>query len=288
MPDFWATAALLVKLMLYVGAAWATGLVLIRMAYPGLVEPLRARILAQTAVLAGIALAAAVFGFALRGAALTGTAGGMADPEMLGLLWQTSAGNALVFRAAGALLLLTGLLFQRTGPWISLSGGLLLLWSFTRIGHIPAAGQPGLQLLLFLHLAGIAFWIGVLSPLRDLARRPEHLDRAALLGHRFGQAAMVIVPGLFLAGLLMAWQLLGHPEQLLTTGYGQMLLLKLMLISAVLILAALNKLRLVPALQEGKAHAGSRLARSIEIEASILLAVLTATATLTSVLTLPN
>ena len=185
----------------------------------------------------------------------------MADPEMLGLLWQTAAGSTLICQGARALLLLAGLLFRQSRPWIALASGLLLLWSFTQIGHISAAGQPGLRILLFAHLTGIAFWIGVLGLLRDLARRPEHLEHAALLG---------------------------HPGRLLTTGYGQTLSLKLVLISAVLILAALNKLRLVPALQEDEAHAGSRLARSIEIEALILLAVLAATAALTSVLTLPH
>lgn len=288
MLDIWGTAALLVKLMLYAGATGATGLVLIRTAFPRLVDPLRGRINAQTAVLASLALTAAVLSFALRGAALTGSADGMTDPEMLGLLWQTAAGNTLLYRAAGALLLLAGLLFSKTRPWISLAGGLLLLWSFSQIGHIPATGQLSLRILLLAHLVGIAFWIGVLGPLRDLSRKSEHLEHAALLGHRFGQAAMIIVPGLLFAGLMMAWQLLGHPRLLLTTGYGQALSLKLVLISAVLILAALNKLRFVPALRDGQARAGRHLARSIEIEALILLAVLAATATLTSILTLPN
>ena len=114
------------------------------------------------------------------------------------------------------------------------------------------------------------------------------MESAAHLGHQFGQAASVIVPLLILAGLLMAWLLLGDLTALATTGYGQTLLAKLVLVGVVLTLAAANKLRFVPAMQAGDAQAGRRLARSIEIETAVLLVVLAATATLTSVLTLPN
>ena len=41
-----------------------------------------------------LALLASVLGFMLHGAALTGGADGMTDPDMLGLLWQTPVGDA--------------------------------------------------------------------------------------------------------------------------------------------------------------------------------------------------
>ncbi|WP_299947560.1 CopD family protein [uncultured Ruegeria sp.] len=117
---------------------------------------------------------------------------------------------------------------------------------------------------------------------------PEHLTNAAELGHRFGQAATLVVPTLIVAGLWMAWLLVGNLHGLLFTGYGQALLFKVFLVSLLLILAAANKLRFVPAMQSGDAMAAQRLARSIEVEAIVVLAVLATTATLTSVLTLPN
>jgi putative copper resistance protein D len=174
------------------------------------------------------------------------------------------------------------------GHWIALAGGLIALWSFTQIGHILGLQTSGVRLLLLIHLLGAAYWIGVLGPLRALSRRPEHIVNAAALGHRFGQAASVIVPGLMLAGLLMAWLLLGDLRALVTTGYGQILLVKLVLVGAILTLAAVNKLRFVPAMQAGDDNAACHLARSIEIETAVILVVLAATATLTSVLTLPN
>ncbi|MEN8749688.1 CopD family protein, partial [Marivita sp.] len=84
------------------------------------------------------------------------------------------------------------------------------------------------------------------------------------------------------------WLLLGDLRALVTTGYGQTLLIKLVLVGAVLTLAAANKLRFVPAMQAGDDKAARHLARSIEIETAVILVVLAATATLTSLLTLPN
>ncbi len=288
MADIWGIAAILAKLMLYIGVAGSVGLVIIRAAFADLVSPLSDRIRAQVALLAGGALAASVLGFMLRGAALTGGVDGMTDPEMLGLLWQTPVGDGLVYRVAGAALIIFGVFIPLAGQWIALAGGLIALWSFAQIGHVPELETTGVRVLLFLHLLGIAFWIGVLGPLRALSSRPEHIASAATLGHRFGKAASVIVPGLILAGLLMAWLLLGDLRALVATGYGQTLLIKLLLVGAVLTLAAANKLRFVPAMQAGDDKAARHLARSIEIEAAVILVVLAATATLTSVLTLPN
>lgn len=93
---------------------------------------------------------------------------------------------------------------------------------------------------------------------------------------------------LILAGLLMAWIVLGGISALLTTGYGQTLLAKMLLVGALLTLRAVNKLRFVPAMLAGDKQTAGHLTRSIEIETGIILTVLAATALLTSVLALPN
>ncbi|WP_170336116.1 copper resistance D family protein [Ruegeria arenilitoris] len=288
MPDIWGIGAILSKLMLYVGIGGATGLLIIRVAFSDLVTPLGDKMRVQIALLAGLALAGSVLGYMLRGGALTGGADGMTDPEMLGLLWQTPVGDVLVYRVVGTVLIIAGVFMPLIGQWIALAGGMIALWSFAQIGHLPELEITGARLLLLLHLLGIAFWIGILGPLRALSRQPEYLSSAAMLGHRFGQAASVIVPALIVAGLLMAWMLLGDMRVLMTTGYGQTLLIKIALVGVVLTLATANKLRFVPAMQAGDDKAARHLARSIEIETAVILMVLVATATLTSVLTLPN
>ncbi|MEW2919605.1 CopD family protein [Ruegeria sp. ANG10] len=288
MPDIWGIGAILSKLMLYVGIGGATGLLIIRAVFADLVSPLSDTMRVQVVLLAGLALAGSVLGFMLRGASLTGGADGMTDPEMLGLLWQTPVGDVLVYRLAGTVLIIVGVFMPLIGQWIALVGGMIALWSFAQIGHVPELEITGVRVLLLLHLLGVAFWIGILGPLRALSQRPEYLNNAAMLGHQFGQAASVIVPALILAGLLLAWMLLGDMWALMTTGYGQNLLIKLALVGAVMTLAAANKLRFVPAMLSGDDNAARHLARSIGIEAVIILGILAATATLTSVMTLPN
>ncbi len=288
MPDIWGVAAILVKLALYVSLTGVTGALMVRAVFPGPVSSLRAGWRMKAAAFAAGSAVAAVLGFMLRGAALTGSVGGMIDPDMLGLLWQTPVGTALVFRLVGIAMILLGLSLRRIGIWVSLAGGALALWSFAMIGHVPELHLTGVRVLLMLHLLGIAFWVGVLGPLRSLAQQPEHLKRAAELGHRFGQAATVIVPALLVAGVVMAWLLLGDLAALLTTAYGQTLLVKLALVAVVLGVAAANKLRFIPAMQRGDNRAARHLARAIEIETAVIFLVFAVTATLTSVLTLPT
>lgn len=288
MLDIWETAAILSKLALFVGLLGSVGLVMIRAVYSALVEPVWAQMRVLSMCLAILALLAAVFGFMLRGAALTGGVDGMVDPEMLGLLWTTPVGDVLVYRVVGSLMIAIGLIIPRIGILVSLAGGVLALWSFTQIGHVPELEQAGLRLLLLLHLLGIAFWIGVLGPLRRLSQMPEKLKNASNLGHRFGQAAMLIVPILMLAGVLMAWLILGSLSALITTGYGLTLLLKVALVGVVFGLAAAHKLRFIPQMRAGDRHAAVHFAQSIKIETLVMLGVLITTATLTSVMTLPN
>lgn len=225
MPDFRELASIFLKFLLYLGVLGSVGLVLARLVFRRETEPMRSPVSWQTGAFTLLALLAAGAGFLLRGAAMTGDISGMTDPEMLDLLWQSPPGTLLL--GSGLLLVLAGLRAPRIGPWIVAAGGVLALWSFTRIGHVPDAGPVWLEALLVLHLAAAAFWIGILSPLRRLAGASESLSEAAALGHRFGRIAAVTVPVLIAAGVVMAWWLLGDVAALTTTGYGLTLLAKI-------------------------------------------------------------
>lgn len=288
MPDIWDMLATIGKLTLYAGFCGATGLVIVRILFEELTPPLWLRMQKQAAALATLGLIAAGFSFSLRGASLTGDAGGMVDAEMLNLLWQTAVGDALIYRVIGGMVLLFGLFLGQGRPWISLLGGAVGLWSFTVVGHVPELEQIALRLLLFLHLLGVSLWVGVLSPLRQLSLDETNPASAAEFGERFGQLAIWFVPGLIAIGAIMAWLLLGGPSALLHTQYGQGLLLKIALVSAMLAVAAANKLRFVPALRRAETGAGRRLARAIEVEAVVFILVFATTARLTSTLTLPG
>ena len=144
-----------------------------------------------------------------------------------------------------------------------------------------------LKITLTTHLTAIAFWIGILAPLRSLTLSKKTWPEAADLGHRFGAIAKFIVPLLIAAGFYMSFILVGSLDALINTGYGQALILKLALVSLLLVLAAANKLRFIPGLHKNNPNAAKNLVRSISAEWVAIFAILGITAIMTSSLTLP-
>ena len=240
------------------------------------------------AAFAVLGLVATIFTFSLRGANLTGDARGMTNPEMLGLLWATPVGTAFQLRLLGLSLLIVGLLMGRVGTWVSVLGGVIAIWSFSHVGHISSRETILLDIALSLHLLAVALWIGVLTPLKRLASSPNTYASAASVGHRFGVVASVTVPVLIIVGGYMSYQLVESFPALIGTGYGQALIIKVLLVGLLIGLAAANKLRFVPALRSGDPVGASHLSKSISAEWFIILAVLGMTAVLTTNLTLPT
>jgi putative copper resistance protein D len=86
----------------------------------------------------------------------------------------------------------------------------------------------------------------------------------------------------------MSYTLVGSIAALIQTGYGQALVIKVLLVAVLLGLAAANKLRFMPRLKVGDASAAKHLTKSISIEWVVVVLVLAVTAVLTSNLTLPT
>src|SRR5260370_40429749 len=97
----------------------------------------------------------------------------------------------------------------------------------------------------FIHGVAIAFWLGALMPLAILVR--EAKDGALPALNRFSRIAVPVVALLALSGLVLAIVELGSPGALVETTYGLVLLVKLALVAVLVTLAALNRVRLVPA-----------------------------------------
>ena len=282
MPDAFGLAAIVTKFALYLGVMTAAGTVMATLMF----RLDRTRGLA--AAFAVLGLAATVLAFSLRGANLTGDLSGMTDPEMLGLLWTTPVGTALLLRLVGLGLLIAGLFMGRVGAWVAVLGGIIAIWSFDHVGHISSRDTTLLDIALTLHLLAVALWIGILTPLKRLATSTVTFASAADVGHRFGVVATVAVPALIIVGGYMGYQLVGSFTALIGTGYGQALIIKVLLVGGLLGLAAANKLRFIPALRAGDPAAASHLSKSISVEWLVILAVLGTTAVLTTTLTLPK
>ncbi len=282
MPDALGLAAIITKFALYLGVMTAAGTVIATLMF----RLDRTRGLAVAFAVLG--LVATILAFSLRGANLTGDVSGMTDPEMLGLLWTTPVGTALLLRLVGLGLLIAGLFLGRFGIWVSVLGGIIASWSFDHVGHVSGREIALLDIALTLHLLAVSLWIGVLTPLKRLASSSATYAAVADVGHRFGVVAMITVPALIIAGGYMGYELVGSLEALITTGYGQALIIKVLLVGLLLGLAAANKLRFIPAVRAGNPAAATHLSKSISVEWLVILAVLGTTAVLTTNLTLPT
>ncbi len=282
--DAWTISAILAKSLEYGAALLALGgplfIVTFREAPKDVLRV--TRIVAISAALLCVALL--VLRFGIRSARISGMGlDGMTDTMMLGLIWESPLGSAAVLRSIGASLILAIAFRGTIASVIALTGSLLIAVSYTQVGH--ALGDPrwALACLITVHLLAVGFWVAALTPLHKLALKGS--DYAIL--RRFGEIAGITVPLLVLVGLAFAWFMSGALTAVPSTAYGQVLLIKLIFFSGLLSLAALNKLRLVPALEQGRTDAASKLRRSIKIEGFFVLLILITTATLTSVTTPP-
>jgi putative copper resistance protein D len=245
------------------------------------VSELHIRRVLRIATLTAVALV--LLQFSLEAARLAGEFSGLWNPQMQELAWQSAAGTALRLRLIGLLLVLVGLQGPpgaRLAGVLRCLGTIVLAAAFTTIGHTVAHPQRvGLALLLLAHLLCMAFWFGALWPLRQAVIHEAPATAARVL-ERFSRMAVWIVPGVLIAGAALVLLLLpglfvfGQP-------YGRLLLAKMAGFAALMGFAALNKLRLTPALWQNNPAAAPRLRRSLTSEYLIIAGVLGITAIMT-------
>lgn len=158
--DIWTLLAIASKFALYLAAFGAAGTVIFRAAYG---PALRNLGIGTRRWIAGFALLGLILpGLRLpvRGAMLLGDPAGLTDTAMISLLLSTAVGTVVMLREAGFLLILLSLFLPRLRNGLGLIGAGLVLASFAAIGHATEAGGLWVRVMLFLHLATAAFWIG--------------------------------------------------------------------------------------------------------------------------------
>lgn len=282
----WASIAL--KALAYAATLTAVGSVLVLVALRELSEHGRAA-LRLTAALS--ALAAALF-TALRlpvraSFLMGGTWDGATNPMMLRLVVDSPLGTSAALRLAGLALILCVLWRGRAGQPAALLGALVASASFALRGHALSEPQTILAALITLHILCLGFWVGAFAPLARAAR-DEPPAHAGALAHEFGVGALWAVGVAVLAGGVTLALLGAATPSALSSPYGQMFAVKLVLFAGVLSLAALNKLALTPALLASEPGAAARLRRSIGFEAALVAGILITTAALTTLSSPPS
>lgn len=285
--DTWTLSLILVSAAFYGSALVAAGSVPLRLVFREIPVIAQSALSRQLAVAAWLAIALVLLQWPLQAAFLGGGRLASAfDPFLLALVFDSPQGNRIVLAVAGLLLLQAILLERWRGgsvlALVGVLGALLVLLAFVQTGHTRDEPRWLLGGLLLVHLAAVAFWISALFPLLRLAAHGDAEPSTARLLVRFGRISTVTVGLLLTAGVLLAWMLLGGLMPLVTTGYGRLLLAKLVLVATLLGLAAWNKWRLVPAFERGDRRAQARLRRSIRLEMLLFLSILLATAFLTT------
>jgi len=232
-----------------------------------------------------------VLWFLLTTAGMSGDLNAAGDPSALWTtLTQTPFGPLWSGRLLLALLLLAAMArpirpLARFAPAV-LSG--LLLASLALTGHTQ--GQEGLQRLAHeaadaLHLLAAGAWLGGLVMLAFVVRQalsPARSSIAPLLA-RFSRMGYGAVAILVASGVVNGVYLIDRPRDLIATGYGRLLCVKMALFLAMVAFAAVNRFRISPALAEGHPDRAlwlTRLSRNILLEQGLGAAVLAAAAVL--------
>jgi len=168
----------------------------------------------------------------------------------------------------------------------ALPAGLAAAATLLEAGHSHAfamSDAPSLLLLSqALHLVAAGAWLGGLVPLLIVVRQAP-LDAAQYAARDFSTLGTVCVAVLIVTALYQGTVLSGGLAGLTGTGYGAMLLAKATLFALLIALAAINRLRLAPALTGPTGERSRRvLGFSIVIETVIGLAVVLAASVLAS------
>jgi putative copper export protein len=251
-------------------------------------EP-RIRRLGCLAALAGLLLLAASQW--LQGARMAGDFSGLIDPALQRLAWGEGGGHAAWLQCIGLSVIAWSLARPgRHSIVVAASSALVVACAFALTGHTSEhASRALLAPLLCVHLVVVAFWFGALLPLVICGRHESRSHALALL-RGFSGVAGWLVPGIGVAGLAMAFILIPAP-----TGwrapYGALLLTKLAAFALLLLLAAWNRWRALPAMTApartaagvaAASRASTALQRSIMVEYLLMAAVLAVTALMTS------
>lgn len=199
-------------------------------------------------------------------------------PHLQMMLRETDVGLAWAIR----MIALTVLLI-RPGAWLASISGAVALASLAWSGH-GAMDEGALRFWHFLsdilHLLAAGAWLGAMLALLLMARGRVDAARLRLLiaaVKRFEWMGAAIVLTLTITGVMNYLFIVGPKlNDVLLSTYGVLLTVKVLLFAVMLLLAALNRFHLGPALKQALRDADSTLVvnalrRSVRLELALAL-----------------
>jgi putative copper resistance protein D len=210
----------------------------------------------------------------------------MSDETALAALWphlqmmllETDVGLAWAVRMIALIVVLI-----RPGAWLASVAGAIALASLAWSGH-GAMDEGTLRFWHFLsdilHLLAAGAWLGAMLALVLMARGPVDEARIRSLAfavRRFEWIGAVIVLTLSITGVVNYLFIVGaRLDEILLGTYGMLLAIKVLLFAGMLVLAALNRFHLGPALAQALRNghyviAANALKRSVVVELAIAL-----------------
>jgi putative copper export protein/mono/diheme cytochrome c family protein/peroxiredoxin len=211
-----------------------------------------------------------------------------------GLVWLARHGLLIVL---GAFLATRASIAERR-DWIAARGEALALatlaLALASASSHAAAITPGTLWAVavdVMHLVGTGLWVGGLVALALLLRAASHEDGAdarpyaVLAARRFSRAALVVMLLLMASGALNAIAQVESVAALAGTSHGRLLLAKLVVLVPILVLAAVNRTRILPTLSAPNVPVRRatlrRLTTFVWLEAALALGLLMLAAAMT-------
>ncbi|MFJ2758890.1 copper resistance CopC/CopD family protein [Nocardioides sp. NPDC087217] len=262
-------------LLLVVGLVWFRAVIVGEHRTPDRATPRVQRV----EVLAGMVAVVALVALAPASGALQSESGPGAiltfdawSPASVGKEWLSALVGIVGIAAALAL---------RERPRLAAVAGLVAICSPALVGHSRAVVPAWLVTVTdVIHLVAGALWLGGLVGLAlTLPLITRRGTVAAEIVTRFSTLAAASLAALAVSGVLMGWRILGSWDNLLNSTYGTLLMTKIALVVAVAVMAAGNRLLVLPRVRQAAGHddtveAGSMLRRAVLMEAGVLVVVL--------------
>lgn len=184
----------------------------------------------------------------------------------------TSAGRSSALGiAAAAAVLVVALVARKTPSAAVAAAGITAVGLVARAvgGHMSASTIGAVAIAV--HVLAAAMWCGTLAA---LVLTVDHRGQWARVLPRFSELSMGCVIALLAGGLAGAFVAVSSPEQLFATGYGRVLLVKIVLTVVLMVLAWRNRGRWLPAAKSHRVTAYASRSKSL-VELAIMAVALT-------------